>query len=88
MHLLSFYSFSDTISNELKKRGYKVEVICDEHPNNIFMSFISKIGLKRVDKIFEHENIFQKYLTSKTYDLILIIKGSIDSKSVKLFKKI
>lgn len=85
---LSFYSFSKRIEEYLISEGYKVELINDEFPNNLFGKLMGEFQIPIQQRITE-KVITNNYLKDKTYDLILIFKGRGMSKSlINKFKSV
>ena len=85
---LSFYSFSKRIQEYLISEGYKVELINDEFPNNLFGKLMGEFQIPIQQRITENF-ITDNYLKDKRYDLILIFKGRGMSKSlINKFKSV
>ncbi|WP_339882844.1 hypothetical protein [Polaribacter vadi] len=82
---LTFYSFSDYIRKNLESRGYQVDVINDEYPNNMFGKILGKLHIPLSPYITE-KVIYKQKLKNNNYDLVLIFKGRGMSKS--LIKKL
>jgi len=71
---LSFYSYSCYLKEALLQQGYDVTVSNDEYPANGIGKIMGKLGIPLLLSITS-KKIKQKYLTGKSYNLILIFKG-------------
>lgn len=71
---LSFYSFHQTLSEGLRLRGYSVDVLNEEFPQNGVGKVLGKIALPILRKLTLIE--FKLQLDKREpYDLVLIVKG-------------
>ena len=72
---LSFYGWHKSITKELKRRGYNVELMNDEYPNNTLGLMIGNHFNKLARLITYYK--FKKHIETykKKYDLIIIFKG-------------
>lgn len=83
---LSFYTFHNSLLNELKKRGYQVDLINDEFPSNIFGQIFSRISLSLL-RYLTLRHLIEKLKRESPYDLIMIIKGrGLSAKSLEFLR--
>ena len=82
----SFYSFSDTLRDELESRGMIVNTINDEYPDNVFGIILAKVSLS-LSRLLTYYHYKCLLKGSPKYDLVIIIKGrGISVKTVNLLK--
>ena len=82
-----FYTFHDFLSEELVCRGFEVDVVNDEYPENIVGQLLGNF-LPYLSKLITFK-FMQKHLAKHSeYDLVIIMKGrGISVKTVNLIKK-
>lgn len=86
---LSFYSFGDTLRQELQSRGMEVALVNDEFPANIFGKILGKLKALKLLRQRTLRHFQNQYADSAPYDLVLIIKGrGVSSELVSFFKSI
>lgn len=71
---LTFYSFYQTLSDALERRGYRVEVINEEFPANSLGKIMGKLALPLLRRT-TLAGLKARLEERPRYDLVLIIKG-------------
>lgn len=71
---LTFYSFHRTISAALEKRGYQVDTLNEEFPDNVFGKIMGKLALPVLRRT-TLAGLKARLDKRPHYDLLLIIKG-------------